>query len=77
MARDDYLPRCPRCSGTKGIAPLAGGRYRCKCGTLFDNDPDEGGCLHSNPERCLELKERLTRERKREGASRGHGRRRG
>ena len=64
--------RCPRCNRKQ---PMRDGDpkdvvYRCSCGCLFDNDPDEGGTASTDPTRRIERQEEYQareRERKQRG----------
>lgn len=52
------IPPCPSCNTNKG-ARAQSGYYRCgKCGGLYDSEPNEGGDVHADPSRRMELRER-------------------
>lgn len=52
-----HKPRCPQC-GRRNAQPM-GELFKCKCGALFDGDPDEGGDFSDeNPAARLERAER-------------------
>ena len=59
---------CGVCGKVQEMLRRSDGYLNCiRCGTIYDDDPDEGGvALHSDPGKSLDMKEWEERRRKKE-----------
>lgn len=66
--------KCIKCGRRKSVQEIGHRTYRCGfCGTLFDDEPDEGGDYATDPaRRMIREEERRERQLERFGRLRGN-----
>ncbi len=62
------LPDCPKCKSNRRVYEEGHRNLQCTtCGTIFDNDPDEGGDHSTDPTRRMrQIEERDVRRKQRQ-----------